>query len=219
MEQTGEDPPGETEELDVRNKVAPHAPPAWWTRPTMVTLLTGLIAAIAPATTAIYTSISSSGRLQLEERKQVHEMRQEYLNRVLNEKQSKRVLQFLVFVEEDVRLRDWAIEELRKTETRIQENYISKEELYTETIQLVSRLASLDSAIVADSRDYKRFWELYRGELISVESRKVEGLMVTIGGELKSLLKSSARPNQTLKDLSFKLALTMKRELREDALD
>jgi hypothetical protein len=139
-------------------------------------------------------------------------MRQEYLNRVLNEKQSKRVLEFLIFVEEDERLRDWAKVELRKTEARIQAKYSSKEDLYMETMQLIARLANLDSAIDATSKDYERFWELYKGELISVESLEVEGLMVSIGQELKSLSRSSAPPSKTLKKLSFEIALRMKKE-------
>ena len=83
-------------------------------------------------------------------------------------------------------------------------------------MQLVSRLASLDSPIADNSADYIRFWELYRGELISVESREVEALMVRIGKQLQLLSSQQAKPNDELKDLSFKLSLTMKRELRED---
>lgn len=107
------------EKVPSRNdKEYPRSSQAWWSRPATVTLLTAIVAAVAPATIGIYTSITASGRLQLEQRKQVYEMRQEYLNRVLDEKQSKRVLEFLIFVEEDYRLRDWAKVELRKTEGR-----------------------------------------------------------------------------------------------------
>lgn len=184
----------------------------WWTNPAWVGLITALIASIAPVTTAIYTSITSNAQLRLEERKQIHEMRQEYLNRVLTDRQSERVLEFLVHVEDDTRLKAWAEAELKKTESKIK----TQEVLYIETMQLVSRLASLDNSIDASSADYIRFWGLYRGELISVESRQVETLMVQIGKELESLSSQQLKPNSEIKNLSFQLSLTMKRELRED---
>ena len=184
----------------------------WWTNPTSVGLIATLIAAIAPVTTVIYTSITSNAQLRLEERKQIHEMRQEYLNRVLTNRQSERVLEFLVYVEDDDRLLAWAKAELKKTESKIK----TQEVLYIETMQLVSRLASLDDSIDANSADYARFWELYRGELISVESREVETLMVQIGKQLQSLSSQQMKPNSELENLSFQLSLTMKRELRDD---
>lgn len=184
----------------------------WWTNPTSVGLIATLIAAIAPVTTVIYTSITSNAQLRLEERKQIHEMRQEYLNRVLTNRQSERVLEFLVYVEDDDRLLAWAKAELKKTESKIK----TQEVLYIETMQLVSRLASLDDSIDANSADYARFWELYRGELISVESREVETLMVQIGKQLQSLSSRQMKPNSELENLSFQLSLTMKRELRDD---
>lgn len=184
----------------------------WWTNPTFVGLLTALVAAVAPVTTAIYTSITSNAQLRLEEKKQIHAMRQEYLNRVLSDRQSERVLEFLVHVEEDERLKAWAQAELAKTESKIR----TQKGLYLETMQLVSRLASLDAQIASDSLDYDRFWQLYRGELISVESREVEALMVQIGRELETLSARKDRPSSELKDLSFQLSLRMKHELREE---
>ena len=68
---------------NTRTKESDKAPREWWTNPTWVGLMATLIAAIAPVTTAIYTSTTSNAQLRLEERKQIHEMRQEYLNRVL----------------------------------------------------------------------------------------------------------------------------------------
>ena len=185
----------------------------WWTNPAWVGLITVLIAAVAPVTTAIYTSMTSNAQLRLEERKQIHEMRQEYLNRVLTDRQSERVLEFLVHVEDDERLKAWAKAELEKTESKIK----SQKELYTETMQLVSRLALFNNSIDASSEDYIRFWELYRGELISVESLKVEALMVQIGRELESLTSQKLKPGNKLKELSFELSLAMKSELREGA--
>lgn len=195
-----------------RTKETSNKQREWWSNPAWVGLLTTIIASIAPVTTAIYTSITSNARLQLEERKQIHEMRQEYLSRVLTDRQSERVLEFLVHVEDDVRLKSWAEAELKKTESKIR----TQKELYTETMQLVSRLASSNNTIDVDSADYERFWELYRGELISVESRQVEALMVQIGKELELLSSQETKPSNELKKLSFQLSLTMKSELRED---
>jgi hypothetical protein len=197
---------------NTRTKESDKAQREWWTNPTWVGLIATLIAAIAPVTTAIYTSTTSNAQLRLEERKQIHEMRQEYLNRVLTDRQSERVLEFLIYVEDDERLKAWAEAELEKTESKIK----TQDVLYTETMQLVSRLASLDNSIDASSEDFIRFWELYRGELISVESRQVEALMVQIGRELETLSSQQLKPSSKLDQLSFQLSLTMKRELRED---
>ena len=197
---------------NTRTKESDKAQREWWTNPTWVGLIATLIAAIAPVTTAIYTSTTSNAQLRLEERKQIHEMRQEYLNRVLTDRQSERVLEFLIYVEDDERLKAWAQAELEKTESKIK----TQDVLYTETMQLVSRLASLDNSIDASSEDFIRFWELYRGELISVESRQVEALMVQIGRELETLSSQQLKPSSKLDQLSFQLSLTMKRELRED---
>ncbi len=65
---------------------------AWWTRPTFIAFLTAIVASIAPITTALQTWITARGQVALEQQKQVHAMRQQYLERVLNDKQSKRVL-------------------------------------------------------------------------------------------------------------------------------
>ena len=143
-------------------------------------------------------------------------MRQQYLERVLNDKQSERVLEFLLFVEEDKRLRKWAEAELKRTKNRIKRT-LDKNDLYLETIQLISRLANLKDPINEESQDYTRFWELYKGELISVESKPVELLMVSIGKELEKLSTTNQLPSARLKELSFEIALTMKREMQSDS--
>jgi hypothetical protein len=83
--------------------------------------------------------MTTKAQLRLEKRKQIHEIRQEYFNRVLTDRQSERVLKFLVHVESDARLKAWEKEELKKTATKIK----TQEELYIETMQLVSRIYSL----------------------------------------------------------------------------
>ena len=46
-----------------------------------------------------------------------------------------------------------------------------KERLYNETVDVVGRLANQPTPIDEASPDYARFWQLYRPELIGVESR------------------------------------------------
>ncbi len=57
-----------------------------------------------------------------------------------------------------------------------------KEALYNETVSVVSSIANGDfgQPQVYETR-IKRFWELYWGELASVESREIEALMVQFG--------------------------------------
>ena len=66
------------------------------------------------------------------------------------------------------------------------------------------------------SAEHERFWSLYRGDLISVESFDVEQLMVSIGDESIRLVAEKSGPSQKLKELSFELALTMKRKIRAE---
>jgi len=99
------------------------------------------------------------------------------------------VLEFLVFVEEDEKLNSWARKELKSTEQRIK----TKEELYKEAIAMVARLANQDKAIDSQLEDYRRFWSLYNEELLPVESREVEAVMVAIGRELRLLSAGAKR--------------------------
>ena len=48
-----------------------------------------------------------------------------------------------------------------------------KERLYNETVDVVGRLANQQTSIDDWSADYMRFWQLYRPELIGVESRSL----------------------------------------------
>src|ERR1041384_2447158 len=143
---------------------------AWWQNPTSVTILVAIVAAIPPLTTGVQAFFHSNNQLALEKSKQLHEMRQKYLDRFLSDVQNRRVLEFLVSVEEDPKLRSWAQKELNSTEQRIK----SKEELYKETIAVVAKLANQNAAIDPQSDDYQRFWSFYNEKLLPVESRDVE---------------------------------------------
>jgi hypothetical protein len=186
---------------------------AWWQNPTSVTILVAIVAAIPPLTTGVQAFFHSNNQLALEKSKQLHEMRQKYLDRFLSDVQNRRVLEFLVSVEEDPKLRSWAQKELNSTEQRIK----SKEELYKETIAVVAKLANQNAAIDPQSDDYQRFWSFYNEKLLPVESRDVEAAMVAVGVELRRLSGERKPPSPALQDLSFRLASTMKRELPESA--
>ena len=73
--------------------------------------------------------------------------------------------------------------------------------LYTEATLTASKLATNETPEEFD-RHYKRFWELYWGELALVESKDVEGAMVSLGKELKK----SKPDKEKLQTLSLNLA-------------
>ena len=81
-----------------------------------------------------------------------------------------------------------------------------KERLYNETLDVVGRLAGSEQAIDPDSRDYRRFWELYRRDLIGVESRAVATKMIQIGRELDQLASAGQPASAVLRRLSDELA-------------
>jgi hypothetical protein len=180
----------------------------WWRDPTTITILAALLAAVPPITTAVQGWFQSRSQLELTRSKQAHEIRQKYLDRVLSEAENRRVLQFLVAVEDDEKLKAWAQAELKSTEQRIK----TKQELYSDAIRVVAKLANQEGPIDPASEPYKRFWELYNTDLLPVESQAAEAAMVEIGRELRTL--EGSPPNAKLKNLSFGLAATLKQELR-----
>lgn len=182
---------------------------AWWQNPSIVGLLVAIVAAVPPSTTAIQGWFDSRSKLDLERSKQLNEMRQKYLDRYLSDAQSHRVLTFLRSVEDDERLKAWATQELAETEERLK----SKQQLYEETIQIVAKIANQEGPLRSDSPQVVRFWDLYKVELLRIESSDVETKMVEIGRELKRLTEQSAPPSEDLKDLSFRLARLIKTEL------
>ena len=87
-------------------------PLKWWQNPTTITLLVAIVASVAPLTTGIQGYFQANNQLKLENKKYLHTVRQVYLQHVLSEKQNRRVLEFLVAVEDDRKLRNWAELEL-----------------------------------------------------------------------------------------------------------
>ena len=192
----------------------------WWRNPTTITLLVAIIATVPPTTIGVQEYIQASNLQKLENKKHLHAVRQEYLKHVLSEKQNRRVLEFLVAVEDDQSLKRWAEAELDKTNYRIESSatrFKTKDSLYRETIQIVSRLANSDKLIKVESPEFQRFIALYEGDLISVESVEVEAVMVALRSAFESSIEAGDPPGKTASELSFKLALRMKEELRVDA--
>jgi hypothetical protein len=58
--------------------------------------------------------------------------------------------------------------------------------LYRETTELVQRLAAANGPLAENPADQTRFWDLYRKDLIGVESPAFSALMVRIGNLIKS---------------------------------
>ena len=80
----------------------------WWQNTAIVGLLVAIVAAVPPVTTGVQAYFNAKNQLDLERSKQTHEVRQKYLDRVLSDEQDQKVLQFLVAVEEDQKLKSWA---------------------------------------------------------------------------------------------------------------
>jgi len=84
--------------------------------------------------------------------------------------------------------------------------------LYRETAELVQRLAAANGSLSENPADQTRFWDLYRKDLIGVESPAFSALMVRIGNLLKS---PSFGPDQApqLKSLAEALTTVARDEL------
>jgi len=88
-----------------------------------------------------------------------------------------------------------------------------KTRLYKETTDLVQRLVSEEPPTPVD---LARFWDLYRRDLIGVESPEFARTMVAVGRVLQSSDGSASRPNPELKRLADELVSISRRE--EDPL-
>jgi hypothetical protein len=88
-----------------------------------------------------------------------------------------------------------------------------KERLYNETVEVVGRLANQQTPIDDTSADYARFWQLYRPELIGVESKEFAAKMIYIGAALKRLAESKSPPNDDLRRSAAELAEIARREI------
>ena len=114
--------------------------------------------------------------------------------------------------------REYELKRLERQEKRFEE----KAALYKETRQLLSFLSTNDSK-TSDIYETKRnkFWELYWGDLASVETHPIESLMVQFGNKLDQIKneKDEAKINSIkneLQQISLSFAHQTKKELNED---
>ena len=87
--------------------------------------------------------------------------------------------------------------------------------LYKETTDLVQRLATRSGPLTELLDDLARFWNLYRRELIGVESPAFARKMIAIGGELEKQTKSNSNTDSELKRLSDELLAISREELAD----
>lgn len=85
--------------------------------------------------------------------------------------------------------------------------------LYRETTDLVRSLASSSTPLSDRPNDLARFWNLYRRDLIGVESREFARTMVQIGNVLTLLTKAKQGANTELKVLAEELVSISRDEL------
>jgi len=88
-----------------------------------------------------------------------------------------------------------------------------KVQLYNETTNLVERLSSSSGPLGDHPDDLARFWDLYRKDLIGVESGDFARAMIGIGRVLNAPGALSAPPGPELKSLAEELASISRREL------
>ncbi|MGC1495063.1 MAG: hypothetical protein WA790_04585 [Sulfitobacter sp.] len=89
-----------------------------------------------------------------------------------------------------------------------------KERLYGETIEVIAKLsAASDLPVDPESAAYKRFWELYRRDLIGVESTFVANRMVAFGKELKRLAEAGEAPSPWLMSMRQEVQDAMQLDL------
>jgi hypothetical protein len=75
----------------------------------------------------------------------------------------------------------------RSTVLAVHDSPVGKKvRLYRETTELVQRLAAAAGPLVENTADLARFWDLYRKDLIGVESPDFARIMVQIGNLFKS---------------------------------
>jgi hypothetical protein len=81
----------------------------------------------------------------------------------------------------------------------------AKARLYAETVGVVAKLAAMADPIDSDPGTLVRFWELYRKDLIGVESREFATVMISIGKALQRLVTARAPADGELKRLAEEL--------------
>lgn len=123
-----------------------------------------------------------------------------------------------VLLAQTMRELGWAYNEigyvpLERSTSPERESSNNKIRLYRETINIIGSFLELKSEIDDQSSDYLRFWQLYKKDLIGVESPKVAGAMVRFGRELLELAMSGGKPNTKLGELGNAVISLMRNEI------
>jgi hypothetical protein len=100
----------ERDNAQLRMELAQIGKP-WWRKGSIVTMLTAIIAAVVPVTTAVQAHFQKERELALQESKQVNDIRASYLDRLDKSGARLRTLRFVLATTSDPKLRGWAEEE------------------------------------------------------------------------------------------------------------
>ncbi|MDQ0321793.1 hypothetical protein QO002_003931 [Pararhizobium capsulatum DSM 1112] len=94
----------------------------------------------------------------------------------------------------------------------------TQQRLYRETTALVNRLVTLENPIDKTSQDFIRFWELYRRELIGVESPAFAANMIALGRLINTNVANQRPPDEEMRRLADELESISEAELNADAV-
>lgn len=182
----------------------------WWRSGLTVTTLAAIISAIVPLT----AQIQSWKDQALKEKEKNFEIRDKYLATVIRDpRHEQRVLEFIVATADDSKIRGWADSQLKRAKDKIA-ILEDRKRLYLEAIGVVSKLAARKAPETEWQEQRARFWQLYRTDLLPVESPEVESLMVRIGQTVDECRPAQC---QAIEGLAYQLARQMKAEIRADA--
>jgi hypothetical protein len=92
------------------------------------------------------------------------------------------------------------------------ETLFTVENLYPETAATIGLILN-EPRISADNKTWKKFWHLYRVDLIGVESQDVAKAMVAFGRELTKLSEAGAGPSDELRTLGRSVVEAMSQEV------
>jgi hypothetical protein len=185
----------------------------WWRQGRSITAAIGLVAAIIPITTAVKGFFDERATRDAAGRTRVQEARDRYLDTVLKEpKNAQLILRYIQSTSEDSKIREWARQEAQYLSSS--ESSPNRDKLYEEAAHIVGSLAR-----EPDPDKEQRFWRLYDVDLLTVESREFEGLMVSAGGILKACKESpSSCARSDLRNLGFQMSHQAQNEKRIDAI-
>jgi hypothetical protein len=146
----------------------------WW-RSWNVAAITGIIAAIAPATAAVQGCMERSKQIAIEQEKTEHELRMAqqknteeiraaYLDRLRDSHERRRILRFLAGTSMDPKVADWATKELALITTEADDQlrqYVEAKKIADAAYREAMEASQRDTPLVAElKRDHWRALQL-----------------------------------------------------------